>query len=62
MRARLHNVRDTKKNVFLVLREQFATVQAVLTSSDTVSKNMFDYAKAIPKESIIDIKGTVTVA
>jgi aspartyl-tRNA synthetase len=62
VRARLHQSRATgNKLCFLKLREQFATVQSVLAVSETISKGMNDFAKRIPKESIIDIKAIVTV-
>ncbi len=44
---------------FLVLREQFSTVQASLFVNDDTSKGMVTYASKIPKESIIEIKGKV---
>jgi aspartyl-tRNA synthetase len=44
-----------------VLREQFATIQAVAGQSEVISKGMIKYAGKIPKESIIDVKGIVTV-
>ena len=46
---------------FIVLREQFATVQCVLAVNDVISKGMINYARRIPKESIIDIRAKVTV-
>ena len=46
---------------FIVVREQFATVQSVLFVSDVISKGMIDFSRRIPKESIIDIKATVSV-
>ena len=61
VRARLHQSRATGKLCFIVLREQFATVQSVLSVSETISKGMIDFAKRIPKESIVDIKALVTV-
>ncbi|KAK2078410.1 hypothetical protein QBZ16_003250, partial [Prototheca wickerhamii] len=60
VRARLHAVRGKGKSAFLVLRQQLATVQAVLFVDDTtVSKGMVKYASAIPRESIVDITGIV---
>ena len=32
-----------------------------LLVSENLSKNMFEYAKRIPKESIVEIKGKVTI-
>eukprot|EP00210_Caulerpa_lentillifera_P004779 g4563.t1 len=60
LRARLHTVRGKGKSCFLVLRQQTATVQAVLFADDqTVSRPMVKYAMGLPKESIIDITATV---
>eukprot|EP00347_Sterkiella_histriomuscorum_P010186 403377277 len=61
VRARLHATRGTGKMCFLVVREQFATVQAVLSVNDQISKGMVTFTSKIPKESIIDIKATVTI-
>jgi len=44
-----------------VLRERFSTIQAILSVSDTVSQGMAEYARRIPKESIIEIKAKVGV-
>ena len=63
VRARLHTVRSKGKSAFLVLREQTATVQAVLFVDDVkVSKSMVKYASTISKESIVDVRGEITVA
>ena len=61
VRGRLHQSRAKGKTCFIVVREQFATVQAAMFVGDTVSKGMIEYARRIPKESIIDIKAKVSV-
>mmetsp|Transcript_23317 Transcript_23317/g.17746 ORF Transcript_23317/g.17746 Transcript_23317/m.17746 type:complete len:170 (+) Transcript_23317:404-913(+) len=62
LRSRLHATRSTsKKTCFLVLREQFATVQAVLFAGEQVSVGMVAYAKNIPKESIVEVRARVTI-
>jgi hypothetical protein len=62
VRGRLHGSRATgKKMVFLVVREQFATVQANLFVSEEVSQGMAEYTRRIPKESIIEIKASVAI-
>lgn len=62
VRARVHAVRGKGKSAFVVLRQQTATVQAVLFVNDeTVSKQMVKYACNIPKESIVDVGGIVKV-
>ena len=62
VRGRLHGIRVTgKKMVFLTVREKFATVQAGLFVGDNVSQGMAEYARRIPKESIIEIKAKIVV-
>lgn len=66
VRGRLGNSRGKGNAAFLVIREQFATVQAALfkTAEDVenmVSKGMVSYATKIPKESIIEVVATVVV-
>lgn len=62
VRARLQNSRAKGKSAFLVLRQQTATIQAVLFVDDTTtSKGMVKYASNIPKESIVDIVGEIVV-
>lgn len=62
VRARVHAVRGKGKSAFMVLRQQTATVQAVLFVDDvSVSKGMVKYAAAIPRESIVDLEGEVTL-
>ena len=57
----MHASRATGKMCFLVVREQFATVQAVLAVSEQISKGMVKFASKIPKESIVDVKATVSI-
>ena len=60
IRARLHNSRGAGKTTFLVLRQQFNTIQAVVSVNETtVSKEMIKFTTGIPKESIVDVWGTV---
>lgn len=47
---------------FIVCREGYATAQAVLFVGETISKGMVTFSSKIPKESIIEIVATVTVA
>lgn len=57
VRARVHAVRGKGKSCFLVLRQQTATVQAVLFADEVdVSRQMVKYAMGISKESIVDIE------
>lgn len=57
---RLHTSRSKGKSAFLVLRQQTATIQAILFVDDvTVSKGMVKYAAGIPRESILDLEAKV---
>ncbi|EAS04430.2 aspartyl-tRNA synthetase protein (macronuclear) [Tetrahymena thermophila SB210] len=61
IRARLQNSR-VKGNVgFLVLRQQFSTIQAMISKNDvTVSKTMVKWVGKVPCESIVDVYGVVS--
>lgn len=61
IRCRVHNSRAKGKMCFIVGRQGYATVQAVLFVGDTISKGMVTYSSKIPKESIVEIIATVTV-
>ena len=60
-RGRLHNSRGKGNLCFIVLRQQFSTVQAILSVDEVISKGMVSYASKISRESIIEIKAKVTV-
>jgi len=58
IRARAQQVRKQgSKLTFLVLRDNLATVQAVVSATPEMAK----FAGGIPKESVVDIYGQVTV-
>ena len=58
LRARVQNVRKQGgKLTFLVLRDDLATVQAVVA----ITPEMAKFAGALPKESVVDVCGQVTV-
>jgi len=59
IRARVHSTRAKGKLAFLVLRETFETVQAVLSVTDATPKEMIDFAGKIAPESIVDVEATV---
>lgn len=61
VRCFLQSVRAKSKIAFLVLREQTATIQAVLSESDSVPRAMIKFAAAIPKESVVEVLVTLTV-
>ena len=61
IRARVNNVRGKGNSAFVVIRESFATAQAVLFKGETISKGMVTYASKLNKESIIEIVADVVV-
>ncbi len=60
IQARLHASKPKGKLCFFTLREQFSTVQAGLFIESS-SKGMIEFARRIPKESIIEVKAKVVV-
>jgi len=61
VRGRLHKTRGKGKVIFIVIRHQFSTIQAVLSVSEKISQAMVKFAGGVPKESIIEVNATVTV-
>lgn len=62
VRARVSTSRAVGKGVFLLLRQQVHTVQAIVwTKAGAVPKAMVKFATSIPLESIVDIQAKVTV-
>lgn len=60
VRGRIHNVRGKGKSAFIVLRQQTANVQITLFVDDVnVSKGMVKYVCALPRETVVDIRGLV---
>ncbi len=59
VRARLHLVRGKGNNCFIVLRENFYTLQACAFKSEITFKEMIRYMSSVPYESIVDIIGKV---
>ena len=59
MRGRLHHSRGKGKLIFIVIRQQYASIQAVLAVDKVISKGMVDFASKIPKESIVEVKARV---
>lgn len=68
IRARVHFVRVTKKAIFLILRQRYSFMQAVLfaqpASNDhpEISANMIKWCGQIPRESVVDFEGLITGA
>jgi len=59
LRARMHTSRGTGKQCFIMLRQQYWSVQVLCAVNEKVSKQMVKFATNISKESIVDIEGTV---
>lgn len=63
VRARVHSSRSVGKGVFLVMREQLDTVQAIVWQDrGSTPKAMVKYAQSIPMESIVDLEVEVRAA
>lgn len=62
IRARVHNVRGKGNLCFLVLRQNFSTVQAIFVKGEENPKEMVTFAAGLGKETIVDLEGVVTVA
>jgi aspartyl-tRNA synthetase len=58
VRARVHAVRETSKVLFLTLRQAFSTVQATVFKG--TNKDLFKFAAALPKESVVDVRGALS--
>lgn len=56
VRGRVHTSRCKGKQCFLVLRQQFNTIQCMISVNELISKQMVKFTGSIPKESIIDLK------
>ncbi|CAK70126.1 unnamed protein product (macronuclear) [Paramecium tetraurelia] len=59
LRARIHNSRMKGKIAFLVLRENWYTIQAVLTKGEQIGSQMIKYTGGINLESVVDIEAVV---
>ncbi|CCW61749.1 unnamed protein product [Phytomonas sp. EM1] len=59
IRARVSTTRKTGKMVFLLLRDEGQSIQAMASVGEGIPKEMVDFAAQIPCESIVDVKATV---
>ena len=61
IRARINTKKkQSSKMLFLTLREQFVTLQAIAVVDDVnVSLGMVGFAAALAKESIVDVTGVL---
>lgn len=59
LRARIHTIRDVSSHlVFIVLRQQISTVQAVLAEQNgVITGHMVRWAKRLPLESVVLVRG-----
>uniref|UniRef100_A0AAV1UME8 aspartate--tRNA ligase n=1 Tax=Peronospora matthiolae TaxID=2874970 RepID=A0AAV1UME8_9STRA len=61
VRGYLQTVRAKAKLVFITIRQQTATIQAILHESDKVSRAMIKFAAGVSKESVVDVFVTLSV-
>lgn len=62
IRARVANSRAVGKGVFLVLRQEIHTIQAVIyPDGEKIKKSFVKYAQALSLESIVDIQAKVVI-
>lgn len=59
IRGRVDTIRDQGKIIFLIIRDKTDNVQTVAWHDD---KNVFEKAKKLTQESVVDIKGEVKIA
>lgn len=59
VRGRLFVSRATGKQCFFTIRQRCHTVQALVISNETISKQMVKFIAGISRESIIDVEGFV---
>ncbi|CAD8063457.1 unnamed protein product [Paramecium primaurelia] len=59
VRARIHNSRVKGKLAFLVLRENYNTIQVVAEKGEFASAKMLKFISGIPLESVVDIEALV---
>lgn len=62
IRGRVHAARLTGKQCFLKLRHRYYSVQVLYSVNEKVSKQMLKFIAACPKESIVDLTGTLVLA
>jgi aspartyl-tRNA synthetase len=62
IRGRLHTTRGQGGLTFIVMRQRYSTVQGVLQVADNISKGMVNFARKVPRESIVEIVAEVTIS
>ena len=59
VRGRVHTSRGTGNLTFLVIRQRVHTIQAIIAKTDTIPKEMVNFSKKIPVESMVDVHAVV---
>lgn len=59
VRARVQSSRPQGNLAFIVLRQQFSTIQIIGQKSEKISKQMIKFMAKIPNESIVDVTGVI---
>jgi len=62
VRARVHTSRVQGNLAFVMLRKGMYSVQVVGAKSESVTKDMIKYIQHVPRESVVDVVGEVTLA
>eukprot|EP00041_Stephanoeca_diplocostata_P015675 m.299800 g.299800 ORF g.299800 m.299800 type:complete len:684 (+) comp20121_c0_seq1:133-2184(+) len=63
LRARVQKTKATgNKMCFVTLRQRTATMQAIVSVGEEVSKGMVTFAKNISMESVVDVEGVIVAA
>lgn len=60
LRVRVQAIRATSSMCFLVFRQGMYTVQGIVPKK--TSRELFNFAQKIPKESLVEIEGTITIS
>ena len=61
VRGHIQTVRAVGKGVFVLIRSSLYSVQGVCFESNTIPAGMIKYIANLPAESVVDMKGLVTV-
>lgn len=61
VRGRLHNARGQGGLSFVVMRQQYSSIQCIASAGDVISKGMVNYIRKVPRESIVEVEAEVTI-
>ncbi len=59
IRGRIHNSRVKGNLAFLVIRDNFYTIQSVASKNEIISKHMIKFIAGISNESIVEVQAYV---